>query len=66
MATMQPEFPTVKKSELAKAVVLSCFNCYQDFFDPWFFETKNADGRGKYFVCCESCRMNTYFDIEED
>ena len=60
------KFPTVKKAELATKVVLSCFNCYQDFFDPYYFETKNAAGRGKYFVCCERCRMNTYFDIEGD
>jgi hypothetical protein len=59
-------FPAVKKSELAAQIALSCFNCYQDFFDPYYFETKNAAGRGKYFVCCERCRMNTYFDFAKD
>ena len=58
-------FPAVKKSELAAQIVLSCFNCYQDFFDPYYFETENSAGRGKYFVCCERCRMNTYFDFTE-
>ena len=57
-------FPAVKKSELAARIVLSCFNCYQDFFDPYYFETENAVGRGKYFVYCERCRMNTYFDFK--
>ena len=53
------DFPKVEKNNLW----LSCFNCSQDLYDFDFFESKNADGNGKFYACCESCGMRTFFDF---
>ena len=58
----QTYFPSVSRENL----VLSCFNCYQDHVNPYFFESENANGRGKYFTTCECCGMRTFFDFLED
>lgn len=54
-------FPQINRSEKT----ISCFNCYQDLFDFDAIETKNPTGRGKFYACCETCGMKTYFDFTE-
>jgi len=56
------KFPLVDKENL----FLTCFNCYQDQYDFFFFKTENAIGRGKYFFCCDSCSSKTFFDFTEE
>ena len=54
-------FPLVEKNNLW----LSCFNCYQDLYGFDFFESDNAKSRGRFYACCESCGMRTFFDFIE-
>jgi hypothetical protein len=46
--------------------VISCFNCYQDLYEFHAIETDNPKGQGKFYTCCESCSMKTFFDFTED
>ena len=56
---MFKSFPTVS----AENPTISCFNCYQDLWGVDFFESDNAEGNGKFYVCCESCGHRTFFDF---
>ena len=52
-------FPQLHNTE-----IVSCFNCYQDHYDPHIVKTDNA--QGKYYMVCESCGMRTFFDLIGD
>jgi hypothetical protein len=54
-------FPLIETDNLW----ISCFNCYQDLYDFEAFESENPAGKGKFYACCESCGMRTFFDFIE-
>ena len=47
--------------KLENTKIVSCFNCYQDHYNPYIGETDNPSG--KYYMICESCGMRTFFDL---
>ena len=53
------DFPLVARDNLW----LSCFNCYQDYYEFSFFDSGNASGRGKYYMACDTCGHRTFFDF---
>lgn len=44
--------------------MVSCFNCYRDYPDPYYFESGYPVG--KYYITCEECRHRTFFDFKEE
>jgi len=46
--------------------IISCFNCYQDLYEFHAIETDNPKGQGKFYTCCETCNMKTFFDFIGD
>lgn len=56
---MNKNFPVIDDAE----VLISCFNCYNDIYHPYFFKSGNAPGRGQYFASCECCGYRNFFDF---